>query len=112
MTIPARCVSKHVARLTGRHVRHGRLAQLVARFLHTEEVIGSSPVSPTQFDYSRKVSQPEVWQAQRNGDRCDDEAVLCEGPKRDGMPSPLCDAQHNDVRARADRGEVAAEVRP
>ena len=27
---------------------HGRLAQLVARFLHTEEVIGSSPVSPTQ----------------------------------------------------------------
>ena len=26
---------------------HGRLAQLVARFLHTEEVIGSSPVSPT-----------------------------------------------------------------
>jgi MFS family permease len=25
----------------------GRLAQLVARFLHTEEVIGSSPVSPT-----------------------------------------------------------------
>jgi SEC-C motif-containing protein len=27
--------------------RIGRLAQLVARFLHTEEVIGSSPVSPT-----------------------------------------------------------------
>ena len=26
----------------------GRLAQLVARFVHTEEVIGSSPVSPTQ----------------------------------------------------------------
>ena len=26
---------------------YGRLAQLVARFLHTEEVIGSSPVSPT-----------------------------------------------------------------
>src|SRR4051794_21653357 len=26
----------------------GRLAQLVARFLHTEEVIGSSPVSPTR----------------------------------------------------------------
>src|SRR5690606_4580887 len=26
---------------------HGRLAQLVARFLHTEEVIGASPVSPT-----------------------------------------------------------------
>ncbi|CAD5998677.1 protein of unknown function [Agreia sp. COWG] len=25
----------------------GRLAQLVARFVHTEEVIGSSPVSPT-----------------------------------------------------------------
>ena len=24
------------------------MAQLVARFLHTEEVIGSSPVSPTQ----------------------------------------------------------------
>ncbi|MDQ1529074.1 MAG: hypothetical protein QOH77_864 [Actinomycetota bacterium] len=28
----------------------GRLAQLVARFLHTEEVIGSSPVSPTVSD--------------------------------------------------------------
>jgi hypothetical protein len=28
----------------------GRLAQLVARFLHTEEVIGSSPVSPTMAD--------------------------------------------------------------
>jgi hypothetical protein len=28
----------------------GRLAQLVARFLHTEEVIGSSPVSPTMSD--------------------------------------------------------------
>lgn len=27
---------------------YGRLAQLVARFLHTEEVIGSSPVSPTE----------------------------------------------------------------
>ena len=26
---------------------HGRLAQLVARFLHTEEVISSSLVSPT-----------------------------------------------------------------
>jgi hypothetical protein len=33
-----------------RHVRvaaDGRLAQLVARFLHTEEVVGSSPASPT-----------------------------------------------------------------
>src|SRR6218665_1867537 len=30
-----------------REGHHGRLAQLVARFLHTEEVIGSSPVSPT-----------------------------------------------------------------
>ena len=28
----------------------GRLAQLVARFLHTEEVIGSSPVSPTMSE--------------------------------------------------------------
>ena len=28
---------------------HGRLAQLVARFLHTEEVVGSSPASPTVF---------------------------------------------------------------
>ena len=27
---------------------HGRLAQLVARFLHTEEVISSSLVSPTK----------------------------------------------------------------
>lgn len=26
----------------------GRLAQLVARFLHTEEVVGSSPASPTE----------------------------------------------------------------
>src|SRR5690606_10762519 len=26
----------------------GRLAQLVARFLHTEEVVGSSPASPTK----------------------------------------------------------------
>lgn len=31
----------------GKIIEHGRLAQLVARFLHTEEVIGSSPVSPT-----------------------------------------------------------------
>ncbi len=28
-------------------IPHGRLAQLVARFLHTEEVVGSSPASPT-----------------------------------------------------------------
>ncbi len=35
------------ARGYGRIVHGGRLAQLVARFLHTEEVIGSSPVSPT-----------------------------------------------------------------
>ena len=27
----------------------GRLAQLVARFLHTEEVVGSSPASPTLY---------------------------------------------------------------
>src|SRR5450830_1403864 len=32
----------------GKIVHGGRLAQLVARFLHTEEVIGSSPVSPTR----------------------------------------------------------------
>lgn len=52
-TILARCVTKHdaqrVARLTGRQFRRGRLAQLVARFLHTEEVISSSLVSPTLF---------------------------------------------------------------
>src|SRR6218665_737964 len=30
-----------------REWQRGRLPQLVARFLHTEEVIGSSPVSPT-----------------------------------------------------------------
>lgn len=30
----------------------GRLAQLVARFLHTEEAIGSSPVSPTTTSVS------------------------------------------------------------
>jgi MFS family permease len=35
------------SRTYGRIITHGRLAQLVARFLHTEEVIGSSPVSPT-----------------------------------------------------------------
>ena len=32
----------------------GRLAQLVARFVHTEEVIGSSPVSPTPGFRSRR----------------------------------------------------------
>ena len=36
-----------VSRSYGRIGAVGRLAQLVARFLHTEEVIGSSPVSPT-----------------------------------------------------------------
>jgi MFS family permease len=35
----------------------GRLAQLVARFLHTEEVIGSSPVSPT-VNEPTEVSEP------------------------------------------------------
>jgi hypothetical protein len=35
--------------------RLGRLAQLVARFLHTEEVIGSSPVSPTRITASSGV---------------------------------------------------------
>ena len=35
---------------------YGRLAQLVARFLHTEEVIGSSPVSPTTEP--RRASAP------------------------------------------------------
>ena len=34
-------------KIVSRPPGHGRLAQLVARFLHTEEVIGSSPVSPT-----------------------------------------------------------------
>ena len=34
---------------TRRSRGNGRLAQLVARFLHTEEVIGSSPVSPTEL---------------------------------------------------------------
>ena len=29
------------------HMRSGRLAQLVARFLHTEEVVSSSLASPT-----------------------------------------------------------------
>ena len=32
---------------SGRESQIGRLAQLVARFLHTEEVVGSSPASPT-----------------------------------------------------------------
>jgi NAD(P)-dependent dehydrogenase (short-subunit alcohol dehydrogenase family) len=36
-----------VSRSYGKIEASGRLAQLVARFLHTEEVIGSSPVSPT-----------------------------------------------------------------
>lgn len=40
-------VAQRVARLTSRQFRRGRLAQLVARFLHTEEVISSSLVSPT-----------------------------------------------------------------
>src|SRR5215203_3819087 len=31
----------------GSRILIGRLAQLVARFLHTEEVVGSSPASPT-----------------------------------------------------------------
>lgn len=33
----------------------GRLAQLVARFPHTEEVIGSSPVSPTVSHVRRRI---------------------------------------------------------
>jgi MFS family permease len=38
----------------------GRLAQLVARFLHTEEVIGSSPVSPTVSDHpAPSPTEPE-----------------------------------------------------
>ena len=48
MTILSRPVTKAVAGLSGRRRRHGRLAQLVARFLHTEEVVGSSPASPTR----------------------------------------------------------------
>src|SRR3954447_22223232 len=37
-------------------VGHGRLAQLVARFLHTEEVISSSLVSPTGYSTSTRFS--------------------------------------------------------
>lgn len=40
-----------VARNLWQDYGRGRLAQLVARFLHTEEVIGSSPVSPT-YEFS------------------------------------------------------------
>ena len=43
---PASC-HKNVRQTFGYCGGDGRLAQLVARFLHTEEVIGSSPVSPT-----------------------------------------------------------------
>jgi hypothetical protein len=39
-----------VSRYDCQRPNFGRLAQLVARFLHTEEVIGSSPVSPTMTD--------------------------------------------------------------
>src|SRR5690554_3674855 len=38
-------------------VPRGRLAQLVARFVHTEEVIGSSPVSPT----AKPPDQGNIW---------------------------------------------------
>ena len=41
------CLRIRYARLPA-HVADGRLAQLVARFLHTEEVVGSSPASPTE----------------------------------------------------------------
>ena len=46
-------------RLCGKMVSHGRLAQLVARFLHTEEVISSSLVSPTTtYSLTRSIGLP------------------------------------------------------
>ncbi len=58
---------------TRRSRGNGRLAQLVARFLHTEEVIGSSPVSPTEspresFDF-RGFLLPEPDSQHRCGAR-------------------------------------------
>ena len=42
-----RATRRMLSPVCGKMVSHGRLAQLVARFLHTEEVISSSLVSPT-----------------------------------------------------------------
>ena len=44
---PAPSASIESGHRNGDRNPHGRLAQLVARFLHTEEVVGSSPASPT-----------------------------------------------------------------
>lgn len=53
-------------RLSGRPARPpGRLAQLVARFLHTEEVIGSSPVSPTLTPGPCSRTRPGVLSSRR-----------------------------------------------
>lgn len=39
---------------------HGRLAQLVARFLHTEEAVGSSPASPTKKFEALVLPAPQM----------------------------------------------------
>ena len=56
-----------VAQSCGKIVQSGRLAQLVARFVHTEEVVGSSPASPTTPQNPEVAVSEEVPAASARG---------------------------------------------
>ena len=64
----------------------GRLAQLVARFLHTEEVIGSSPVSPTERAPQNTAGLFVVAVGWRDGGRQAEGFLL--GPERVSSTMP------------------------
>ena len=51
---------------------HGRLAQMVERLVHTEEVIGSMPVSPTREGPGQRILARALCVLDRVGvDVCD-----------------------------------------
>ena len=88
---------------------HGRLAQLVARFLHTEEVISSSPVSPTVAPpraprpaFHRRAHRGPIPAASSRQRGAGSPAISC-----DGLAPPGAAAVK---RSRSDAGSPVASV--
>jgi hypothetical protein len=77
------------------HHRHGRLAQGLARFLDTEEVTGSNPVSPTMATIRRLLGVYDADGGLRG------EIAYIAGKFR-GRHCSLCDITHSPVRRRRD----------
>ncbi len=108
-TIARRCANARRGRLVSspRSERFGpsfgRLAQLVARFLHTEEVVGSSPASPTNaptplgaFVVHRRTP---LWHPQRP-------------PTLTPVPARVSRRQPAPARCRSSSSAVGTQRRP